>query len=112
MFEDFTIKVEQTKTAPSFPFCAIQNDQVTLYNAACSSWATGTETSPGQASVDAHGAQVGQVYIVCVKYSLKSLVGTYMDETMGCRYDFHTVINGIVVDQDPDGLVVQLQDAK
>jgi len=100
---DFTIVIQQTRDNPSFPFIALQQGQVSLFNSGCTLMATGVETSPGQASVDVHGATPGQVFIISVKYSLKTLDGTYMDPTMGCHYDFHTVVNGLVVDADPDG---------
>jgi hypothetical protein len=102
----FTVDVVQSKDNPSFPFCEVQQGQVALSDASCSRLPDGTETGPGQASVTITGATAGQVYIINIKYSLKSLVGTYMDETMGCHYDFKTVVNGLVVDQDPEGLQV------
>src|SRR5262249_52859615 len=36
----------------------------------------------------------------------KTLVGTYMDPTMGCHYDFHTLVDGQVVDADPEGFQI------
>ena len=103
---DFTINIVQTKDNPSFPFCEVLQSQVSLFDQDCTRGATGVETSAGQASVDVHGATLGQVLIVSVKYSLKSLVGTYMDATMGCHYDFHTEVNGRAVDADPDGIQI------
>jgi len=100
---DFTVVLQQIKSDPRFPFCDVFQVQVTLYDQNCGGAGSGVETSPGQASVDIHGATPGKVYVVGVKYSLKSLVGTYMDPTMGCHYDFHTVVDGLVVDADPDG---------
>ena len=103
---DFTIVIQQTRDNPSFPFIALQQGQVSLFNSGCTLMATGVETSPGQASVDVHGATPGQVFIISVKYSLKTLVGTFMDPTTGCHYDFRTLINGSVVDADPNGLQI------
>jgi hypothetical protein len=100
---DFTVALQQIKSDARFPFCDVFQVQVTLYDQNCGGAGSGVETSPGQASVDIHGATPGKVYVVGVKYSLKSLVGTYMDPTMGCHYDFHTVVDGLVVDADPDG---------
>ena len=102
----FTINVVQTKDNPGFPFIPAQQSQVSLFDAGCGRGVTGTETSPGQASVTVTGATAGQVYIVSVKYSLKDLVGVYMDETRGCHFDFRTEINGQIVDADADGLQI------
>ena len=41
-----------------------------------------------------------------MKYSLKDLVGVPFDPAHGVRYDFRTVIDGKIVDFDPDGLVL------
>src|SRR4029450_2083760 len=57
-------------------------------------------------TIDVTGATVGQVFIICVKYSLKELVGYYLNPNYGVHYDFMTVINGQVVDHDPDGLQI------
>jgi hypothetical protein len=103
---NFTVQLVQTKDNPAFPFCGVQQVQVSLFDSNCNSMGGGTVTGPGQASVDVQGVTAGQVFIIAVKYSLKDLVGTYMDETMGCHYDFKTVINGQIVDADPDGLQV------
>jgi flagellar hook capping protein FlgD len=46
------------------------------------------------------------VFIVSVKYSLKDLVGAYLDPNVGCHFDFRTWINGVLVDADPDGLTI------
>jgi hypothetical protein len=52
------------------------------------------------------GAVPGRAYIVSVKYSLKALVGAYLDPNWGCHFDFRTEVNGTVVDQDPDGIQI------
>jgi hypothetical protein len=100
---DFRVELQQIKTDSRFPYCDVFQDQVTMYDENCGSAGSGAQTTAGQAAIDVHGAQPGHVYIISVKYSLKNLIGTYMDPTMGCHYDFHTVINGLVVDADPDG---------
>jgi hypothetical protein len=41
-----------------------------------------------------------------VKYSLKTLVGTYMDASMGCHFDYRTLVDGQIVDADPDGFQI------
>jgi hypothetical protein len=103
---NFTIDIVQTKDNTAFPFLPVLQDQVSQFDATCTNVADGVEISPGQSSVAVQGATPGQVLIVSVKYSLKALVGTYMDDTTGCHYDFRTEINGQVVDQDPDGLQI------
>jgi len=100
---DFRVELQQIRTDSRFPYCDVFQDQVTIYDQNCGTVGTGAHTTAGQAAIDVHGAQPGQVYIITVKYSFKNLIGTYMDPTMGCHYDFHTVINGLVVDADPDG---------
>ena len=101
---DFRIDIQQIKTDARFPYIDVFQGQVTVYDQNCGSGpGSGAQTTTGQVSVDMHGAIPGQTYIVAVKYSLKSLIGTYMDPTMGCHYDFHTVVDGLVVDADPDG---------
>jgi hypothetical protein len=100
---DFKVDIQQIKTDTRFPYISVFQVQVTLYDANCSGAGSGVETASGQASADVHGATPGQTYIIAVKYSFKSLIGTYMDPTMGCHYDFHTVVDGLVVDADPDG---------
>jgi flagellar hook capping protein FlgD len=103
---DFTIQLVQTRDNANYPFCDIQQGQVVLYDADCNNIGGGTETSPGQGSIDVHGVQPGHMLVISVKYSLKMLVGAYMDSTMGVHYDFKTVVDGVVVDQDPDGLQI------
>lgn len=103
---DFTIVIQQTRSNPAFPYCELQQGQIALYDADCNRIGDGAETSPGQAAVDLHGARPGQGFIVSVKYSLKSLIGTPFDPAHGVRYDFRTWIDGNVVDFDPDGLVL------
>ena len=101
---NFTISVQQLKSNPSFPFIPVQQTQVTLYDQNCNNAALGTEVSSGQSEVSVTGATPGKMYVICVKYSLKALVGTTMGD--GCCYNFRTLVNGIVVDADPDGLQI------
>src|SRR5262249_53097646 len=72
----------------------------------CNNSTTGSESSTGQASIVVTGATPGQVFVVCVKYSLKALVGVPMGPNDGCCYNFITEVNGHIVDADPQGLVV------
>ncbi|OGC78267.1 MAG: hypothetical protein A2145_05100 [candidate division Zixibacteria bacterium RBG_16_40_9] len=95
----------QTKDDPSFPFFAVHNGEIRLFNASCTQIGSGTETSTGQASVNVSGASVGQIFIVSVKYSVNSTVGTPVGSPAPTvNYDFRTEIGGSIVDLDPDGL--------
>ena len=102
----FTVDLLQTKNNPAFPFCEVQQGQVVLYDSDCNRIGDGTQTSPGQAAVNVQGATAGQVFIISVKYSLKTLIGSYIDDSTGCHFDFKTLIGGIQVDADPDGLQI------
>ena len=104
---DFTVDVVQTVDNPAFPFIPVLQDQVTLNDGSCTTVNPESEaTNNGQTSVHITGAKAGQVYIIAIKYSLKSLVGVTMLPNDGAHYDFLTEINGQVVDQDPDGLQI------
>ncbi len=103
---NFTIQVVQEKNSPTAPFIATHQGQVTLYDENCNGIGGGTETSTGQVSIPVSGVQAGDVLIIQVKYSLKSILGAYVPPVGGLHYDFKTVINGQVVDQDPDGLQI------
>jgi hypothetical protein len=103
---DFAVDIVQIRSNPAYPYCSILQDQVVLYDADCNHVGDGTEVSPGQARVEIHGATVGQLFIISVKYSLKDLIGTYVDATTGVHYSFRTEINGQIVDRDPDGIQI------
>jgi hypothetical protein len=102
----FTVQIAQAKSHPAAWFIELAQGQVSLFDADCNSLPGGVETGPGQAAVNITGATPGRVYIIAVKYSLKSLVGMPLDPANGVRYDFRTVIDGVIVDADPDGLVI------
>jgi hypothetical protein len=104
---NFTIVVDQVLSNPSFPRIPTHQGQISLFDQNCNLVGSGTETSPGICSIDVHDARTEQVFIVCVKYNPKDgLIGTYMDENMGCHYDFRTLIDGIVVDWDRNGMQI------
>jgi len=103
----FTVNIDQTVTASfSIPFFSVQQGQVTLYDASCNKIGQGTETSPGQASVTVSGAAANQVFVIGVKYSTSSVVGTSLPSgpRPTAHYDFQTRIGTQVVDSDADGL--------
>jgi hypothetical protein len=103
---NFTVQIEQTKDNPAFPYITVLQGQVSQFDATCTNVGSGIETTPGQSSVAVSGATPGTVLIVSVKYSLKDLIGTPMPDSIGCHYDFRTIINGVIVDADPDGLQI------
>ncbi|MEO5617609.1 MAG: FlgD immunoglobulin-like domain containing protein [Candidatus Eisenbacteria bacterium] len=104
--DSFVVRIVQTRDNPDFPFLPALQGQVSPYDSNCSRTDSGTETSPGQASVEVTGATAGKVYIVSVKYSLKALVDVPLPPGSGVHYDFRTEINGQIVDADPDGLQI------
>ena len=103
---NFTVNLVQTKSNLDFPYFPVHGGQIVIYDGNCNNIGSGYETSTGQAAVDIAGAEIGEVFIISVKYNLKAIIGTYMHPSSGCQYDFMTVINGVVVDQDPDGLMI------
>jgi len=103
---DFTVSLVQEKSSPDVPYCEIQQVQVSLYDANCNNAGSGFETGLGQGGVEIKDATPGQVFIISVKYSLKNLVGVTLPPSGGIHYDFKTVINGQVVDSDPNGINV------
>ncbi|HKQ58733.1 MAG TPA: FlgD immunoglobulin-like domain containing protein [Candidatus Eisenbacteria bacterium] len=104
--ENFTVNLVQTKNNPLYPFCELQQAQVSNYDANCGNLGNGVETGPGQAVVNIQGTTFGKVFVISVKYSLKNLIGSPIGDSIGCHYDFRTVINGVVVDADPEGLQI------
>jgi hypothetical protein len=103
---NFTIDIMQTKTCSDWPYIQVNQAQVNSYDQNCSLIGSGTVTPTGQASVLVTGATAGQAYVVSVKYSLKSLVGSPMCPDDGCHFDFYTKVNDVIVDQDPEGLTI------
>ena len=101
---DFTVSLVQEKSSPDVPFCEIQQVQVGLYNSNCERIGDGLEMGFGQAAVEIKDATPGQVFIINVKYSLKNLVGVTLPPSGGIHYDFKTMIDGQVVDSDPEGI--------
>ena len=103
---NFTVNLVQTKSNLDFPYFPLHGGQIVIYDGNCNNIGSGYETSQGQAVAEIAGAEIGEVFIISVKYNLKAIIGTYMHPSSGCQYDFMTVINGVVVDQDPDGLMI------
>jgi hypothetical protein len=95
----FTIQIVQTKDNATVPFFGIQQGQVKLYNANCSASSLGTfTTNGGVITITVTGATPGAVFVVGVKYTPGTVVGT----TVGLspptvHYDFSTEVNGVLV---------------
>jgi hypothetical protein len=102
----FTIQIVQTKNNATFPFLGVQQGQVKLYNADCSNSSLGTfTTSGGVTTITVTGATTGALFIVGVKYDPGTVVGTTVGTPRPTvHYDFATLLNGVQVDEDPDGL--------
>jgi hypothetical protein len=101
----FTVDIVQTKNDATFPFFTAHQDQIVLYSADCNKLGYGTEVSTGQCSVAITGATVGQNFIIGIKYSTSSVVGTFVGNTKPTvHYDFATKIGVNQVDFDADGI--------
>jgi hypothetical protein len=102
----FTINIHQVNDQ-SFTSFEVQNiEQVRLYHIDCStpgeSFTTGY--AGGQAWVTISNALPGQQFIVSVKYTTSSVVGQTAPNPSTVHYDFSTVLDGVIVDTDTDGL--------
>src|SRR5207245_4147202 len=104
----FTITIQQTNSSSNgTPFFDVQQgNQVTLYNADCSNSSLGTlqSTTNGQVTLSVSGATAGQVFVVGVKYSPKSVVGAPAPAPPTVHYDFVTKVNRTPVATDPLGI--------
>ena len=83
---------------------------MTLYNADCSNSSLGT-LSPvvnGQVTLTVNGATTGQVFVIGVKYSPKSVVGAPAPAPTTVHYDFVTRVNGNPVATDPLGIDLKM----
>src|SRR5262249_7306793 len=102
---DFMIEIVQTITPPILPPFGIQQGQVRLYNADCSNSSLSTFTVMGGViTITVHGATPGATYIVGVKYTPGTVVGSPVPSPSTVHYDFSTDVNGVLVSADPDGL--------
>ena len=107
----FSIDITQTNNSSNgTPFFSVQQgNQVTLYNSNCTNSNLGTITvSGGQVHIAITGATVGQVFVIGVKYSTKSVVGAPAPIPVTVHYDFVTYRNGSPVATDPLGLNLQM----
>ena len=106
--ERFTIRIEQSNNSAAMPlFDAYFTNPVRLYREDCTSsraqaW---INTHDGQTTIEISRATPGEVIIVSVKYKSSSIVGTWVYSPYPpVHYDFVTKVNGMLVDQDVDGL--------
>ena len=82
-----------------------QGNQIDLYNTNCTNSNLGISSDGnGQAKIVVSGATVGQVFIVRVKYDPGTTVGTSVPNPTTVHYTWVTKVNGIQVDQDPNGV--------
>ncbi len=101
----FTVTIEQTKNGATPYFGVQQNNQVSLYNADCSTSRLGKVTiANGQVQIAITGATVGKDYVVGIKYDPGTVVGASVPSPTTVHYDFKTKIGVNVVDQDMNGL--------
>jgi hypothetical protein len=106
----FTVEIIQSKDNSSFPFFLVQdgeNIQIRLFDDNCNTLANtaGSQTNDSTVTVPIGGATAGDVFVISVKYSTGSVVGTSVcSPGPTVHYDFRTEIGGFVVDLDPDGL--------
>ncbi|OGC76870.1 MAG: hypothetical protein A2Z27_05995 [candidate division Zixibacteria bacterium RBG_16_50_21] len=102
---NFTVNIVQTNDNASFPYFQVHtgDSEVRLWNSDCDKIAEGTQ-SDGQATINVTGATPGALYVISVKYTTSSLVGTFAFGTPTVHYDFSTWVNGVKVDQDVDGI--------
>lgn len=94
---DFCVDVVQSKSCSELALFSIhQEGQIKLYSDNCTTVATGSQPTSGQASVCISNATPGQQYIVSVKYDSKSLIGaTFTGLAPICLYTFESQIAGV-----------------
>jgi hypothetical protein len=92
----FCVDVVQTKACSGFKFARIQQgNQIYLYTDGCTKLRQGSELSPGQGRVCITGATPGAVYILSVKYDVKSIQGgSYSGAPPTCQYNFVSKVGG------------------
>ncbi|MEO7804416.1 MAG: prealbumin-like fold domain-containing protein, partial [Actinomycetota bacterium] len=104
----FSINIAQSTTQTVVPLFGIHQAQAVLYSANCSVSSLGTLVISGQndsqATFAVSGATAGATFIIGVKYSSKSVEGTAIPGGETYHYDFKTLLNGTLVDQDANGL--------
>jgi hypothetical protein len=105
---DFTVDLRQKNDSAFVNFLLQNAQQVRLFNGDCSTpAATFTLTfDSGQVQLDISGAVPGQEFILSAKYDTSNVVGQTAPK-QPVRYDFHTDVNGVLVDQDLDGLILR-----
>jgi hypothetical protein len=94
----FCVDVVQTTTCPNtFKLFTInQSNQAFIYNSNCGKKAQGTGTTQAHICITISPNQVGQTFVIGVKYDVKSIIGsTYTGTAPTCDYKFVTQINGV-----------------
>jgi len=110
----FTVEVAQVNDGPDgFANFDVQNDSnIRLFNSDCSMpTASMTLISLGaQASASIDGANPGDVFVLSVKYETSAVVG--LSEPGTIHYDYSTIVNGLTVDRDLDGVDLKKKGTK
>jgi hypothetical protein len=104
--DPFSVEIRQVNDHPGFANFMVQNlSNIRLYNADCTTAMNFSATyAAGQVVLNINSAAPGQEYIVSVKYETGSVVGSPLPNPSTVQYDFYTVVDGMVVDQDADGV--------
>jgi hypothetical protein len=102
--------IEQTPPAGyNNPF-AIQNaSNVRVFDANCNTYSNFTigSLANGDVTVTINGTTAGSDYIISVKYETSSLKGlTPPPGDPSAAWNWATIVNAVVVDSDPDGIVL------
>jgi hypothetical protein len=91
----FSIVIDQSNNNATFPLFQIQNGQVSLYDANCNPSNKGTvvlSANGTQATINITGASAGEVFIIGVKYSTGSVVGTSAAGDPTVTYTYKTKV--------------------
>jgi hypothetical protein len=105
----FTVDIVQSLTHPSYTllFGLAQLDQVQLLSEGSADLDSQRTAGQGQARVTVSGAIPGRFYIVRGRYLTRPLLGEPAPNPPVAHYDFRTMVDGVVVTGDPEGLVLR-----
>jgi hypothetical protein len=103
-----SLEVNVVQTTDFVDFAVQNASNIRLFRDDCSSPIVLYQVSfvDGQAKVTfPNGVTAGEVYVISVKYETGSIVGQSDPGTV--HYDFYTEIDGNIIDQDIDGLILR-----
>ena len=102
--------IEQTPPAGMDPF-AIQNaSNVRVFDSDCNAYSNFSISSlaNGDVTVTINGTTAGDSYVISVKYETSSLKGDTPPLTdPSAPWNWATIVGGLTVDSDPDGIVLK-----